>query len=77
VGRKGKPNQNQIFILTGEDAEVRSRPVKIGTNSDGKVVILSGLDVGEQFVTRSGRPLKDRSKVVLSALSERPQNIKK
>lgn len=64
--------ENQIFVLKGN--QVEARPVEIGARSDGKVAILSGLAAGEQFVTRSSRPLKDGDNVVLSALSERVSN---
>jgi HlyD family secretion protein len=75
----GRNNQakTQIFVISsseqdGSELLAKARAVKLGAKSDGKVAILSGLEVGDQFITRSGRPLKDGDKVVISALSEKP-----
>jgi RND family efflux transporter MFP subunit len=69
------PNSNRqgtVFVVTqtGDKAMVTARAVTLGERSDGNVEILSGLQPGERFVTRSGKPLKDRSIVRLSILSE-------
>ncbi|NMF61353.1 efflux transporter periplasmic adaptor subunit [Brasilonema octagenarum UFV-OR1] len=69
------PNSNRqgtVFVVaqTGEKATVTERTVTLGERSDGNVEVLSGLQPGEKFVTRSGKPLKDRSIVRLSILSE-------
>ncbi|MCS6960234.1 MAG: efflux RND transporter periplasmic adaptor subunit [Pseudanabaenaceae cyanobacterium SKYGB_i_bin29] len=71
----GRPNdkESKIFVVkrSGETITVESRPVKIGKEIDGKVVIRSGLAPGEEYVVRSGRPLKDGDKVAVSVLSQR------
>ncbi|MBD2344349.1 efflux RND transporter periplasmic adaptor subunit [Anabaena subtropica] len=68
-------SQNQsgtIFVVTDtpDKPTVTARPVTLGKSADGKVEILSGLQPGERYVARSGRPLKDGETVRLSILSE-------
>jgi len=69
----GREQKNQVFVLkeSGENISVQARAIEVGNKADGKVAILTGLEVGEQFIIRSSRPLKDGDKVVLSALSEK------
>jgi multidrug efflux pump subunit AcrA (membrane-fusion protein) len=69
------PKASQVFVVTGEgnQATVQARAVSIGTSANGKVEILSGLQPGERFVTRSEKPLKDGDKVRLSILSKTSQ----
>ena len=61
-----------IFVITGKGKQVqaKARPVTLGEQANGQVEILSGLKPGEQFVARSGQPLKDGLPVQLSILSE-------
>ncbi len=61
-----------IFVVTDTAGEnkVAARAVTLGNKADGNVEILSGLQPGERYVARSGRPLKDGDAVLLSALSE-------
>ncbi|YAF93871.1 MAG: efflux RND transporter periplasmic adaptor subunit [Nodularia sp. CChRGM 3473] len=61
-----------VFVITdAEDkTKVTARAVTLGNKVDGNVEILSGLQPGERYVARSGKPLKDGDAVVLSALSE-------
>jgi HlyD family secretion protein len=69
-----KPRQAQIFVLNqGDKPTVAAREVTLGESADGKVEVLSGLQPGEKFVTRSGKPLKEGEAVRLSILSENPQ----
>ncbi|NHC33973.1 efflux RND transporter periplasmic adaptor subunit [Scytonema millei] len=65
------PNTATVFVLNGE--KVAARSVKLGERVDGRVEILSGLQPGERFVARSGRPLKNGETVRLSVLSETQQ----
>ena len=62
------PSTATIFVLNGE--KVTARSVKLGERADGRVEILSGLQPGDRFVARSGRPLKNGETVRLSVLSE-------
>ncbi len=60
-----------IYVIKrGEGVTVQTRPVQLGTQADGKVEILSGLQPGEEYVARSGKPLKPGETVRLSLLSE-------
>jgi HlyD family secretion protein len=68
-----KPRQAQIFVLNqGDKPTVATRKVTLGESADGKIEVLSGLQPGERFVTRSGKPLKPGETVRLSILSENP-----
>lgn len=74
----GEDKQNRsgtIFVVSGGEggqATVTARAVTLGERGNGKVEILSGLKQGEQFVSRSGKPLKNGEPVSLSILSEKP-----
>ena len=61
-----------IFLVTGEGekTQVKARSVTVGTRTNGQVEIISGLQPGERFVSRSGKPLKDGDTVRLSIISE-------
>ncbi|WP_017655084.1 efflux RND transporter periplasmic adaptor subunit [Fortiea contorta] len=61
-----------VFLVreTGEQTKVTTRAVTLGKKADGKVEILSGLQPGDRYVVRSGKPLKDGAAVRLSILSE-------
>ncbi|WP_414751861.1 efflux RND transporter periplasmic adaptor subunit [Anabaena sp. CCY 9910] len=70
-----RQSQNQngtLYVVTDSQGKptVTARTVTLGKSADGKVEILSGLQPGEQYVARSGRPLKDGENVRLSILSE-------
>ncbi len=60
-----------LFIITrqGDRSVVNARKVTLGQQIDGKVQILSGLNPGERFVSRAGKPLKNGEVVRLSILS--------
>jgi multidrug efflux pump subunit AcrA (membrane-fusion protein) len=62
------PTSATVFVINGE--KVTARSVKLGERADGRVEILSGLQPGERFVAKSGRPLKNGETVRLSILSE-------
>ncbi|MBE9207930.1 efflux RND transporter periplasmic adaptor subunit [Nostoc sp. LEGE 06077] len=61
-----------VFVVTDTQGKptVTARSVTLGKKADSKVEILSGLQPGERYVVRSGRPLKDGNPVRLSILSE-------
>ncbi|XFA74408.1 efflux RND transporter periplasmic adaptor subunit [Thermosynechococcaceae cyanobacterium Okahandja] len=60
-----------VFVVVGD--RVVERQVRLGQRRQGKVEILSGLDVGDRYVVRSGRPLQDGDKIRPSILSRSPQ----
>jgi HlyD family secretion protein len=66
-----KPTKGTLFVIQrdGEQAKVNARSVGLGQQIDGKVQIISGLNPGERFVSRSSKPLKDGDSVRLSILS--------
>jgi HlyD family secretion protein len=68
---KPKKTSGTLFVVTGEgdQAKVAARSVALGEQMDGKVQIISGLNPGDRFVSRSGKPLKDGDPVRLSILS--------
>ncbi|AFY31291.1 efflux RND transporter periplasmic adaptor subunit [Calothrix sp. PCC 7507] len=61
-----------VFLVkdTEGQSKVTIRAVTLGKKVDGKVEILSGLQPGDRYVVRSGKPLKDGQPVSLSVLSE-------
>lgn len=63
----------EIFVVkdTEGKTKVTARAVMLGKRADGKVEILSGLQTGERYVVRSGKPLKEGDTVSLSILSEK------
>lgn len=67
-----------VFVVSrnGEKPTVEARQVSLGTRQDGRVEILSGLRVGDRYVTRSSKALKDGAPVKLSVLSEGRQAAK-
>ena len=71
----GKGRESTLFVVKGEgqQAQVTARKVTVGDRASGKVEILSGLQPGERFVTRSAKPLKDGETVRVSILSKTPQ----
>lgn len=74
TGQK-ESNTGTVFIVTQEvenKAKVVARPVTLGDRADGKVEVLSGLKVGERYVTTSSKPLKNGETVNLSILSRKP-----
>ena len=75
VGGQKESNTGTVFIVTQEaesKAKVVARPVTLGDRADGKVEVLSGLKVGERYVTASSKPLKNGETVNLSILSRKP-----
>ncbi|WP_071188197.1 efflux RND transporter periplasmic adaptor subunit [Trichormus sp. NMC-1] len=71
-GNQTENKNGKVFVLekTEGKSQVKERSVTLGTASDGKVEILSGLQPGESYVLRSSKPLKDGETVNLSILSE-------
>ncbi|MBW4560359.1 MAG: efflux RND transporter periplasmic adaptor subunit [Mojavia pulchra JT2-VF2] len=75
--QKQPANQNgTLFVVTEVEGKTKAtaRSVALGKRGDGKVEILSGLQPGERYVVRSGRPLKDGAAVSLSILSEKAES---
>ncbi|BAY21322.1 RND family efflux transporter MFP subunit [Calothrix sp. NIES-2100] len=62
-----------LFVVTDNEgkAKVTARSVVLGKRADAKVEILSGLQPGDRYVVRSGKPLKDGDAVRLSIISEK------
>jgi HlyD family secretion protein len=76
------PSQNRngtVFVINNADGKpkVTSKSVTLGERADSKVEILSGLQPGESFVVRSGKPLKDGQDVRISIISEKPESSPK
>lgn len=62
-----------LFVVTnlnGNEGVVQSRSIQIGREASDRVEVLSGLNPGETFVTRSSGQLTDGQTVRLSILSE-------
>ncbi|MBV6627498.1 MAG: efflux RND transporter periplasmic adaptor subunit [Rivularia sp. (in: Bacteria)] len=72
----GSNLQGKIFVVVEDEnkKKVEARNVILGDKADGKIEVLSGLQPGESYVVRSGKPLKDGENVRLSILSETKSN---
>ena len=70
---KSQDRSGTIFVVkdTEGKTKVTARAVMLGKRADGRVEILSGLQTGERYVVRSGKPLKEGDTVSLSILSEK------
>jgi HlyD family secretion protein len=70
---KSQDRSGTIFVVkdTEGKTKVTTRAVMFGKKADGRVEILSGLQAGERYVVRSGKPLKEGDTVSLSILSEK------
>jgi HlyD family secretion protein len=70
--QQSQKQNGTLYVVTDNQGQptVTARAVTLGKSADGKVEILSGLQPGERYVARSGRPLKDGETVRLSILSE-------
>ncbi|WP_442938333.1 efflux RND transporter periplasmic adaptor subunit [Nostoc sp.] len=70
---KSQDQSGAIFVIkdTEGKTKVTARAVMLGKRADGRVEILSGLQAGERYVVRSGKPLKEGDTVNLSILSEK------
>ncbi len=65
-----KPTKGTLFVVeSSKPAKVTARNVVLGQQADGKVQILVGLNPGEQFVSRTSKPLQNGDSVRLSILS--------
>jgi RND family efflux transporter MFP subunit len=76
------PNQNRngtVFVINNTDdkPKVTAKSVTLGERADSKVEILSGLQPGESYVVRTGKPLKDGEAVRISVISEKPKSAPK
>jgi HlyD family secretion protein len=69
---KAPRTKGTLFVVTDQNgtARVAARSVDLGQEMDGKVQILAGLNPGDRFVARMGKPLKDGDEVRLSILSQ-------
>ena len=65
-------SQGTVFVVVEVEGnpKVTARAVTLGERVDGKVEVLSGLQPGERYVVRSGKPLKEGETVRLSIISE-------
>lgn len=54
----------EVFVVKGEVAE--KRPVKTGASTDGIIEILSGVQAGEQVVTRGGFNIRAGDRVAVA-----------
>ena len=70
----GEPQDQTGTLFVVQDIEgktkVSARAVTFGKKANGQVEILSGLQPGERYVVRSGKPLKEGDAVRLSIISE-------
>jgi HlyD family secretion protein len=73
AGKEQENPSGTLFVVKDTDGKtkVATRTVTLGQKADGKVEILSGLQAGERYVVRSGKPLKEGDTVSLSILSEK------
>ncbi|MBH8572662.1 efflux RND transporter periplasmic adaptor subunit [Nostocaceae cyanobacterium CENA369] len=75
--KESEPRNGTLFVVTEAEGntKVAARAVTLGKTVDGKVEILSGLQSGERYVARSGKPLKEGDAVKLSILSETAESV--
>lgn len=66
-----QPQTGTVFVVAdGEPATVTARSVRQGNKVDGQIAILSGLQPGERYVSRSSGELKDGDQIRISFISE-------
>ncbi|QSJ17284.1 efflux RND transporter periplasmic adaptor subunit [Nostoc sp. UHCC 0702] len=74
----GEPQDQTGTLFVVQDIEgktkVSARAVTFGKKANSQVEILSGLQPGERYVVRSGKPLKEGDTVRLSILSEKAES---
>jgi HlyD family secretion protein len=52
------------YVLTARDGVINSKPIELGLIDSGRAEVRSGLDVGEDVVTRAGAFLRPGDAVV-------------
>ena len=72
-GTPNQPREVSLFVLTGEgdNAQAVERKVRVSEPANGRVEIISGLESGDRYISRSTAPLKNGDRVRVSAVSER------
>lgn len=59
----GQSGENQVVFVVDDEGKARSRQVELGPVSDGRQILLSGLDAGDRYIVSGLVNLRDGAEV--------------
>ncbi len=59
----GQSGENQVVFVVDDEGKARSRQVELGPVSDGRQILLNGLDAGDRYIVSGLVNLRDGAEV--------------